>query len=202
MSQSSDIETVIESFRDLGIHLNSDWLAGLELLNEGPLTNDDVYLALVSSDLRHSCLTPPSNPLAPEAMRTRQTLPQGSFLFQITSSADISIPDAQRPRSTQTSHKRMLKFKLNVGSIEMHAVELEPISCIPDPPEAGMKIIVGGSPKHLRGLLLLNQENVSVVGGDVEHLVSLQKKDLEMRLRSRDPLVTNLAESLRRIEGN
>jgi hypothetical protein len=196
----SAFDNVVSCFRELGIELNSDWLAGLELLNGRPLTNDDVYLSLVSSDLRHSCLTLPSSRLTPEALRGRNCLPEGSFLFQITSAVDISIPDAQRPRTNNSSQKRMLKYRLNCGNIEMHAVELEIIPSISDLPEAGMKIIIGGSPKLCRGLLLLTPGNVCLVGGDVDHLVSIQKKDMEQRMRIRDPLVNNLSEALTRIE--
>ena len=184
------MEQVLQDFSDIGVHLNPDWLAGLEILNDGPLTDDDVYMTLVCSDVRESCISPPTSPLLPHALRIKTRFPQGSFFFQVTSAIDISLPDMQRPRVAGSNGKRMLKLSLHSGpGIHMHAVELEPIPHLIDMPEAGMKIIITGSPSLSKGVLLLKPENVKLVGGEVGHLTSQQQSDLRHRLAGKDPLV-------------
>ena len=185
---SQELESAITSFRDLGVELNSDWLGGLEILNDGPLTVDDVYLSLVASDLRQSVSSARLLPLASDELRRRSRLPHASFLFQITSAIDISIPDALRPKLDGPSHKRMLKLVLDCGDIRMHAVELETSPQIPDQPVAGMKVIICGGPLVYQDLVMLKAENIKVVGGEVDQLVALQKCETEYRLKERDPL--------------
>jgi hypothetical protein len=176
-----DSSSILNHFRDLGLNLNSDWLAGLELVHEDPLTDDDVYFALMYSDLRESCLS---------TMRPyRSKFPKGSFLFQITSSEDISIPAAQRPRTSGSSNQRMLKFSLHSGpGSPLFAVELEHIPELQDCPDAGMKIVIQAEPMVINGILFIKKENVRIVGGDVASLLEMQTNDISMKIRSRDPL--------------
>ena len=185
------MEAILDKFREIGVEINPDWIAGLELCNEGPISDDDVYMALMTSDLRSACISSSGSPIRSVKLRGMTAFPPGSFLFQITNSVDISIPDSQRPRNNtvDTTSRRMLKFKLHASnSAELDAVELEPIPGLPDNPEAGKKIIVHGSPLLRNMLLLLRPENVKLVGGEVENLCLAQKKDNEERIRMRDPL--------------
>ena len=182
------MEAILANFGDIGVELNPDWLAGLELCNDGPLSEDDVYMALMTSDIRETCTGSQSNRLL-----NVSHLAAGSFLFQITSAVDISIPDCQRPKEScataSTTGRRMLKFKLHSGNnTEIDAVEMEPIRGLSDSPDAGMKIIIHGSPPVYRGLVMLSQQNVRIVGGEVGHLSFAQKRDNVERLRMRDPL--------------
>ena len=149
---------MLANFRELGLHLHSDWLAGLEVVHDGPLTEDDVYFALMYSDLRESCIFPTDSPLRPEILQNSTKLSHGSFLLQVTSSEDISIPDAQRPRTTGTSETRMLKLSLNFGNgPSVTAVELERIPQIADCPDAGLKILILDEPNS--GLDLVANNN-------------------------------------------
>ena len=181
------MDVILESFRDIGVELSLDWLAGLELVQESILTDDDVYLALVCSDLRESCFTPSTCPLLPTSMRNRTRFPGGAFLFQVSVCEDISIPDCQRPR-TSRSVNRVLKMTLHCGSITLHAIELEPIDALPDAPDAGMKIIIVGSPLFYQGLILLKSDNVRLIGGEVPVLAAAQKLAIDEKIRMRDPL--------------
>lgn len=184
------MEQILSSFRDLGVELNTDWLAELELCADQALTQEDVYLALMYSDLRVSCLPLASSPVSSETLATAARMPQGSFLFQITSAVDISIPDAQRPRTAEgITEKRMLRLHLHSSSsVGIDALELEPIACLANEPDAGCKIILAGAPHIHKGLVLLRSENVRLVGGDVAVLSEAQRKRTLERLRSRDPL--------------
>jgi hypothetical protein len=132
------LDDILASYRDIGVFLNWDWLAGVEAVHDGPLTDEAVYHSLMMSDLRESCDTASSHPLITFTHRGR--LPAGSFLVQVTQAVDISIPDAQRPRSGSSS-KRMLKMSLQLGSVSLHAIELEPVEGMPDVPPAGLKVI-------------------------------------------------------------
>ena len=185
---SQELESAITSFLELGVELNSDWLGGLEILNDGPLTVDDVYQSLVASDLRLSVSSARLLPLTSDELRRRTRLPNASYLFQITSAIDISIPDAQRPKLDGPSNKRMLKLVLDCGDMRMHAVELETLPQIPDQPDAGMKVIICGGPLVFQGMVMLKAENIKVVGGEVDQLVALQKSETDYRLKARDPL--------------
>lgn len=191
------MQTILEQFMEVGIELNPDWLAALELCCEDSLTDEYVYQALISSDLRESCIPLNSAHQFPEILQSRKQFPRGSFLFQISESLDVSIPDAQRPRAEGTeSTKRMLKFKLHLGGgAEIDAVELEPIAGLVDVPHNGMKIIIRNSPLVHRGLVLLRSENVKLVGGEVAHLTAIQKTVLSERVRLRDPLCARPAQS-------
>lgn len=180
---------MLANFRELGLYLNSDWLAGLEVVHDGPLTEDDVYFALMYSDLRESCIFPTDSPLRPEILQNSTKLSHGSFLLQVTSSEDISIPDAQRPRTTGTSETRMLKLSLNFGNgPSVTAVELERIPQIPDCPDAGLKILILDEPMIVHGILFLKPGNVRIVGGDVTQLLDEQTRNNRARIMSRDPL--------------
>ena len=177
------MDSILTHFRDLGVYLNSDWLAGLELVHDEPLTDDDVYSALMHSDLRESCTNPA------RSIRNASKFPAGSFLFQITSSADISLPDAQRPRTSGTSTQRMLKMILHSGpGTEIAAVELENLCDLQDNPDAGLKVIILAEPLIVDGIVFLKRENFKVVGGNVSHLVHAQANDRDRRIRARDPL--------------
>lgn len=183
------MECILEDFRQLGIELNPDWLAGLELCSDAPLTDDDVYMALVCSDLREACLSTSSSPFQPEKLRSVAQLSPGSRFCQITSCIDISISDAQRPRESSTSDKRMLKFTMHYSNgTSFDAVELEAIPNLPDNPEAGIKVILRGSPPVSNGIIFLESQHVHVVGGDIAALQRAQTMRNEDRLRRRDPL--------------
>lgn len=180
---------MLANFRELGLHLHSDWLAGLEVVHDGPLTEDDVYFALMYSDLRESCIFPTDSPLRPEILQNSTKLSHGSFLLQVTSSEDISIPDAQRPRTTGTSETRMLKLSLNFGNgPSVTAVELERIPQIADCPDAGLKILILDEPMIVHGILFLKPGNVRIVGGDVTQLLDEQTRNNRARIMSREPL--------------
>jgi hypothetical protein len=184
------MQTIHEQFREVGVELNPDWLAALELCSDEPLTEDSVYRALIDSDLRESCVTRTSTQSVLSNLRARKQLPRGSYFFQISESSDISIPDAQRPRTEGgDSGKRMLKFKLRSGNgVELSAVELEPVVGLGDNPDAGTKLIIQNSPLFHDGLVLLRPENVKLVGGEVEKLTTAQKAIVAERIRLRDPL--------------
>jgi hypothetical protein len=183
------IQSIKDAFSELGVELSEDWLAALEVVHDGPLTNDSVYSALMLSDLRESCIASHSHPLSTSSFRnTTCMLPSGSFLFQITTAVDISIPDAHRPRQT-SSTRRMLRMVLQYGSISLNAVEIETLPDLPDNPDAGMKVIVCGSPMYHNHILLLKAGNLQVVGGEIPALALAQAQETESRLKMRDPLV-------------
>ena len=180
---------ILESFQSIGVHLESDWLAGVEVIQEGPLTNDFVYQALALSDLRKSCIIPPQHALRRIASSGFSRFPEGSFLFQATRVDDISIPDALRPRM-DSSTKRFCRLSLHIGDIAVIAIENESLRVIPDVPDAGLKLIISGAPDVVDGIVFLDSDNVQIVGGDVHELVRAQTSEAEKRLRSRDPLET------------
>jgi hypothetical protein len=184
------MDGIVSNFRELGVDLNPDWLAGLELCADGPLTDDDVYTALMYSDLRDSCVTPINSALRAEVIRDASNLPTGSFLFQLTSSVDISIPDAQRPRTGEgIAEKRMLKFDLHSSSsVSFQAVEMENISCLSNEVDAGCKVILVGSPRIHNGIIFLRPENVRLVGGEVPKLNDAQRRQNIERRNMRDTL--------------
>jgi len=190
---------ILQAFQSLGVHLNNDWLTGLEVVNEGPLTNDIVYQALAISDLRRSCIIPADHPLRGIRRTGFSRLPDGSFLFQLTRVDDISIPDSQRPRSS-ASTKRVLRCQLHIADITITAIENEPISAISDIPDAGLKVIISGSPDLVDGIAFLEPHNVQIVGGEVHELAASQKADIEARIRSRDPLDCSVAIPLSEIQ--
>lgn len=162
------MDDIFTSFADIGIMLDPDWLAGLEMVHDLPLTLDDVYVALMSSDLRTSCTC-------------------NNKLFQINSSVDISIPEGQRPRN-KSSTKRMLKLELCSGKKTVHAIEIETCTDLSDEPDAGTKILVTGSPLVSNGLVFLTPANIKVIGGQVNELMILQKQRNDQRIKARDPL--------------
>ena len=183
------MERILQDFSEIGLVLNQDWLGGVELLNESPLTHDDVYRALMCSDVRESCISSATCPGNSWDLRSLKRVPRGSYLFQITSAIDISLPDIQRPRATGSSTKRMLKLTLHSGPARpVHAVELDPIPNLPDNPDAGTKIILSGSPIVSAELILLRPENVKIVGGDVPSLCAQQEADARNRSACKDPL--------------
>ena len=178
---------IIESFQSIGVYLDSDWLAGVEVINEDPLTNDIVYQALAVSDLRKSCTVPQQHALRRITKVGFGKLPEGSYLFQATRLDDISIPDVQRPRM-QGSTKRFLKLSLHVGDLAFPAIENQTLRFLPDIPDAGVKVIISGAPDIVDGIIFLDSHNVQLVGGEVQELVVAQKIENERRVRSRDPL--------------
>lgn len=184
------MDGIIANFRELGVELNPDWLAGLELCAEEPLTDDDVYMALMYSDLRDSCVTPSTSQLRSEGMRGASNLPPGSFLFQLTSAIDISISDAHRPRTGDGfTEKRMLKFDMHSSNtVSFQAVEMEPVACLSNEVDAGCKIILTGSPRIHNGLVFLRPENVRLIGGEVPRLNHAQRQQNIERRSVRDPL--------------
>ena len=183
------LQEISDSFSELGVHLNSDWLAVLEIVQDELLSVDSVYTALMLSDLRESCDLPTTHKLSlAKLANSTSQFPEGSFLFQITKAIDISIDDAQRPRSTNSS-RRVLKLILQYGSLSIDAVEVEPITQLRDVPDAGMKIIVSGSPTYCNKFLLLKSHNVQVAGGEIPTLSAAQKEEHLGRQKMRDPLV-------------
>lgn len=192
-------QEILQAFESLGIHLNFDWLTGIEVVQEGTLTNDIVYHALTVSDLRKSCILPHDHPLRTITRTGFTRLPEGSFLFQASGVVDISIPDAQRPRMS-ASTKRLLRLSLHIDDISFFAVEDVPISALSDVPDAGLKMIVSGCPDVVDGVVFLEPNNIQVVGGDVPELLIAQKLDIENRIRSRDPLEGSLTIPLREIQ--
>ena len=180
-------EDIYQAFQSLGVHLNTDWLTAIEVVQDGPLTNDIVYQALAVSDLRQSCIVPLDHVLRGIIRSGFSRLPEGSFLFQLTRVEDISIPDSQRPR-TSASTKRVLKFSLHLGDITLTAIENEAISAISDMPDAGLKVIVSGSPDLVDGVVFLEPQNIQIIGGEVPELSTAQRNEIQTRTRSRDPL--------------
>ena len=180
-------EDIYQAFQSLGVYLNTDWLTAIEVVQDGPLTNDIVYQALAASDLRQSCIVPPDHVLRGIIRSGFSRLPEGSFLFQLTRVEDISIPDSQRPR-TSASTKRVLKFSLHLGDITLTAIENEAISAISDMPDAGLKVIVSGSPDLVDGVVFLEPQNIQIIGGEVPELSTAQRNEIQTRIRSRDPL--------------
>ena len=192
-------EAIIEEFQAIGVSLNSDWLAGIEVVHDGPLTNDIVYQALTVSDLRESCTVSQNHPLSLLAASGASRFPDGAFLFQMTAVQDISIPNAQRPRMV-TSSKRIFEMVLDYGDLSFRAIENEPITVISDIPDAGLKVIISGSPDIVEGVVFLGPNNIHIVGGDVRELVRNQKLDIEMRVKSRDVLEACHVVPLREIQ--
>ena len=180
------VSHILENFRDLGIELNLDWLAGVELLLEEDMTTNTVYVALTQSDLRESCNASRS---WERFDKGRRPFPDGSFLFQISAYADVSIPSIDRPNRSEGSAKRVLKMELTCGPVTLHAIELEPCTQLTDEPEPGLKVIISGSPLVLHGLILLTPANIRIVGGEVPRLVALHKSMKLERTNARDPLM-------------
>ena len=171
------MEEIIRMFLELGIRLDSDWLAGVELVHETCLTVDDVYTALMASDLRQSCASTGS-----VISRDKSCVSEGSWLFQITSYRDISIPNTHCTKSS----KRMLKLEMHCGSVCLHAIELVACSELPDEPDGGTKLIIKGSPRVHKGIVLLMPQHIQIIGGHVTELIMEQK--LIKEKKNRDPL--------------
>ncbi|XP_076076217.1 recQ-mediated genome instability protein 1-like [Mytilus galloprovincialis] len=128
----------------------------------------------------------------------------GKFALQIDSMVDISqscYSQLQRVTGTGNTNvdvsadthrpwepkaKRMLMLKLTDGMCDVQGMEYEPIRCLNNNLHPGCKILVTGKILCRHGLLMLKEENVSVLGGEVDTLMesNTHKNILQLTLEN------------------
>lgn len=89
------------------------------------------------------------------------------IVLQIQKIRNVSAPKA---KEDSQAAPRMLKLTLTDGVSYIQAIEALPISVISrDKTAPGTKVLVKGA-RLVSGFLLINPQNFSVLGGQVEHL--------------------------------
>ncbi len=181
-------QEILHAFREVGVDLQPAWLDQILEARSETRTLDHVYRCLIHSDLRESMKSPTRGSEISKAFsKSPSSFPDGHYLCQISEALDISIPSSKR-YIRESSSCRVFKFKLHCGPMELVAIELVHIKQIPNDVDIGSKIILTGAPIIQDGIMLLQAENVSIIGGEI-HKLNQEFNDLiKAKLKLADPL--------------
>ncbi|XP_063402876.1 recQ-mediated genome instability protein 1-like [Mytilus trossulus] len=191
------------------INAPSDWLeACVEWIgeeNQGSIPSQQQVNKLVFEQWLLSDLHELGTQCLPEQINNSDKYQlNGKFALQIDSMVDISqscYSQLQRVTGTDNANvdvsadthrpwepkaKRMLMLKLTDGSCDVQGMEYEPIRCLNNNLNPGCKILVTGKILCRHGLLMLKEENVSVLGGEVDTLMesNTHKNILQLTLEN------------------
>lgn len=176
------------------INVPNDWLeACVEWIgeeNQGSLQSQQQVNELVFEQWLLSDLHELGTQCLPEQLKNFDKFQlNGKFALQIDSMVDISqscYSQLQRVTGTDNANvdvsadthkpwepkaKRMLMVKLTDGTFDVEGMEYEPIRCLDYKLHPGCKILVTGKILCRHGLLMLKEENISVLGGEVDTLM-------------------------------
>lgn len=156
-----------------------------------------IYEQWLLLDLRHVDISI----LPKDISKTKKTILTGTYSLQLMQVLDLSKPklyqllklrnskivDDIKETDYSVNTKRMLQLTLSDGIEEVTAIEYNVISCLSRSLTPGMKIQIKGPITVRRGQILLEQEdNVKLLGGEVEELLvanayeNVLAKDLNM----------------------
>ncbi|XP_031554539.1 tudor domain-containing protein 3-like [Actinia tenebrosa] len=107
---------------------------------------------------------------------------KGPGVLQIQKLRNVSAP---KSNEESTHAPRLLKFYLTDGSMNCQGIEFSTISDISLSTPPGTKICLIGNVPVENGVLLLDNNNIKVLGGEVESLVSKWKLNKSLAKHSR-----------------
>jgi len=129
---------------------------------------------------------------------------EGRYIVQVDEMVDIAHPAQVRYRGG--NNKTCLRLSLTDGVQRVHALEYKRIQALQPHAPAGLKIVLSGEVTVRRGTLLLQPENVHVLGGEVAHLEAARCRMVEyMTLDVADArlrrIMGHIPDSHSRVEG-
>jgi len=82
-----------------------------------------------------------------------------------------AFPEPRHQASWEPKKKRMMKFEMNDGTRSIFGMEWKPIKKLHDKMRPGLKLLLIGPVNIVRGgTLFLSDENIQVIGGDVDSM--------------------------------
>ncbi|KAL4705814.1 hypothetical protein ACJJTC_006534 [Scirpophaga incertulas] len=187
MSTNSLINSVRQYLASQFIYADDEWLTGcVEYLSEDSSNSysetEIMNLAKeqwLLNDLKDVC----PGSLPPNLKDNMQTVLNGRFVLQINAAIDIGTPAYQQYLKLQkvnmenieaTTHfddkvpsHRMIKLHLTDGVQNITAIEYKPMRNLSCELTPGCKILIKGPVKCRRGMLLLTESAVDLIGGEV-----------------------------------
>ncbi|CAG9861470.1 unnamed protein product [Phyllotreta striolata] len=183
MDEATNVENF---FKSNHVHLSSQWLEGcIKWCKEENLPSNytlrdlqlkifEQWLLLDLRDVQVPCL--PTN-----LSTYKKYILSNSYILQLMQVVDISKPkywQLQRIRNgvpenldqDVESSKRMLQLTLTDGVQEIEAMEYKPIKCLSINLSPGVKIKLIGPIQIRRGMVMLEERHVHIVGGEVDTL--------------------------------
>ncbi|XP_070502730.1 recQ-mediated genome instability protein 1-like [Chironomus tepperi] len=86
---------------------------------------------------------------------------------------DEVIEDKRETKTFQSKRKRMFKLQLTDGSKTVSAMEMKHIGCLNTKLTPGVKILIIGPVPVVNHIIMIKAENVKVIGGEVEELLTV-----------------------------
>ncbi|KAJ1629660.1 hypothetical protein T492DRAFT_1117676 [Pavlovales sp. CCMP2436] len=158
----------------LGLSVRGDWLSAsvssARVGSSQAVVLEHVVVQLLAADLR-TCAGRPSLPAFAESA-TKARL-HGAFVLQLDDLVDVARKRDEREPNTPAGKHRLLMARLTDGFSAVSAIEYEPLRELSSSLPPGTKLLVV-NPVVRRGLLLLAEENTTVLGGGVRALEALR----------------------------
>lgn len=82
------------------------------------------------------------------------------------------VKETTESKTFKTKKKRCFKLALYDGSQTIYAMELKPIACLNTKLSPGVKVIIIGPVKVSNKIILLEPNNIKIMGGDVDDLLT------------------------------
>ncbi|XP_061431808.1 tudor domain-containing protein 3 [Lethenteron reissneri] len=153
----------MDTLKHLGWHLSEKGIEECKGLSPGVDTDSIVKVAL-NGDLR----TIGDKFLPEEITRGKVDKLQGPLVLQVVKVRNVAAP---REQESCQGAPRMLRLQLTDGHISCPAIEFRALSTIGLNTPPGSKVCLNGSVQVVNGFMLLEESNVRLLGGVVEHLV-------------------------------
>ncbi|CAD2219106.1 hypothetical protein AGDE_01715 [Angomonas deanei] len=160
------------------------------------LNAETLYKRILSEDIKEFCDSTSALPYG-IASHSSAVLPD-SVVLQITSARDATQPlrpcagsdeleEAVAAAGQRSTSNRLLKLVLTDGTVEIPAAELTTLSTFKGIPIPGEKLLIKAGAEVRSGYILLTEENVVLLGGEVaqlkrDYLNFKKRKDLGYKL--------------------
>ncbi|GFS05729.1 recQ-mediated genome instability protein 1 [Elysia marginata] len=180
------------------IKVSADWLSAcLEWIaqeSEGQMQSEDMIKELVFEQWLTSDLAEIGEPSLPSAALTCEKFKLiSNYALQINSIVDVGFPlygqqqklmgrenvnaevSADKPfqPAWEPKQSRMLLLTLTDGHSEIKAMELQPIRSLHSQLPSGTKCVLTGTVLCRRGMVLLTEDHIHLLGGEVDTLTEV-----------------------------
>nr|XP_032832939.1 tudor domain-containing protein 3-like isoform X2 [Petromyzon marinus] len=157
------VASFMDTLKRLGWHLSEKGIEECKGLSPG-VDTDAIVKAALNGDLRSI-----GDKFLPEEItRGKVDKLQGPLVLQVVKVRNVAAP---REQESCQGAPRMLRLQLTDGHITCPAIEFRALSAIGLNTPPGSKVCLNGSIQVVNGFMLLEESNVRLLGGVVEHLV-------------------------------
>jgi hypothetical protein len=168
---SSLVDAAAAELAAVGLRAQRGWLAdAVQRIQPPPRSATDAaqsaLLAALKLDIRRVAVAS----LPPDVAGKHKYRIPGPVIVQVDEIVNVGA--SADPRG-DLGNSRLLKYALTDGAQQVYAIELVPLRDLSTSTPLGCKLIIRDV-EIRRGLLILAQANVQVLGGSVEGLVNLQ----------------------------